>query len=95
MRYTSDKSKGRWAVIDLEVADGPVFVLGWPMGRSKRCVRNHSSHLVILSYSILEVSSSFFLSLSSIKYLAPNVEEEIKEKSFWVCFVCFIVFMDF
>ena len=66
------------------------------MGRNyKKCVRNHSSHLVILIYSILEISSLFPLSLSSIKYLAPEVEEEIKGKSFWVYFVGFIVFMAF
>ena len=57
----------------------------------QKCVQNHSSHLVILIYSILEIS---FLFPFIIK-LAPEVEEEIKGKSFWVYFVGFIVFMAF
>ena len=68
------------------------------MGRNKKkCKVWEITHL-ISSFSFIRFSKSVLyslLSLSSIKYLAPEVEEEIKEKSFWVYFVGFIVFLDF
>ena len=55
------------------------------------------THLISL-FSFIQFEKSVLyslLSLSSIKYLAPEVKEEIKEKYFWVSFVGFIVFMAF
>ena len=79
------------------MADGPVFVLGWPMGRDllKVCVKSLISSRYSHLFNFRNQFFILFLSLSSIKYLAPEVEEEIKGKSFWVYFVGFMVFMAF
>ena len=44
---------------------------------------------------LIRQSDIFGVNISFIIYLAPEVEEETKGKSFWVYFVGFIVFMAF